>query len=82
LQLATHATLPRAVAASGDVHNVSIHVVQSASHMGFIGKKNCADLFIVCCFPDTNVAGLDTYVALIVDLCTFGVDGYYEPAAN
>ena len=43
LQLATHATFhnahPRAVAASGSVQDVSIHVVQSASHLGFIGKK-------------------------------------------
>jgi len=68
LQLATYATLhkvhPRAVAASGAVQDVSIDVVQSASHLGFIGKKNCADLFIVRCFLDTNVAGLVNYVAL------------------
>ena len=34
----------------------------SKAHLGFIGKKNCADLFIAGCFPDTNVAGLDNYV--------------------
>jgi len=81
LQLATHSTLhtvhPRAVAASGVVQDVSIHVVQSAPHSGFIRKKNCTDLFIVFCFPDTNVAGLDNYVALKLDLRTVGVDGYY-----
>ena len=67
LQLATHVTLhnvhPRAVAASGAVQYVSV-VVQSTPHLGFIRKKNCADLFSVFCFPDTNVAGLDNYVAL------------------
>ena len=81
LQLATQTTLhkvhPRAVAASGAVQDVSIHVAQSASHLGFIGKKKCADLFIAGCFPDTNVAGLDTNVALILELRTVGVDGYY-----
>jgi len=84
--LAKYATLhkvhPRAVAASAAVQDVSMHVVQSASHLGFIGKKSCADLFIVCCFPDTNVAGLDNYVALILDLCSVGVDGYYIPATR
>jgi len=50
------------------LYKTYIHVVQSASHLGFIGKKNWADMFIVCCFPDTNVAGLDNYVALILDL--------------
>jgi len=43
LQLATHATLhnvhPRAVAAPGAVQDVSIHVVQMASHLGFIGSS-------------------------------------------
>jgi len=42
-----------AVAASSTVQDVSIQVVQIASHLGIVGKKNCADLFIVCCFPDT-----------------------------
>jgi len=80
LQLATNASFhnvhPRAVAAPGAVQGVSIHVVQSSPHLGFIGKKNCPDLFIVFCFPDTNVAGLDNYVALILDLRMVGVDGY------
>jgi len=56
-----HKVHPRAVALSGAVQDVSIHVAQSAYH---------SDLFIVCCFPDTNVAGLDNYVALKVDLPT------------
>jgi len=86
LQLPKHATLynvhPRAVAAPGAVQDVSIHVVQSASHLGFIGKKHCADLFIAGYFPDTNVVGLDNYVALILDLRTVGVDGYYVSATR
>ena len=64
------------------VQDVSIHVVQSTPHLGFIEKKNCADLFIVCYFPDTNVAGLDNYVALKLDLHTVGVDGYNIPATG
>jgi len=71
-----------AVAASGAVQNVSIHVVKGTSYFGFIGKKNCADMFIVCCFPDTNVAELDNYAALILDLRPVGVDGYYVPATR
>ena len=86
MPLATHATLhkvhPRAVATSGAVKDVNIHVVQGASNIGFIGKKNCVDLFIVCCFPDTNVAGLFNYLALILDLRTVSVDGYYVPATH
>jgi len=84
--MATLATLhnahPRAVAASGAVQDVSIHVVQSASHLGIIRKKNCTDLFIVFCFLDTNVGGLDNYVALKLDLRTVSVDGYNVPATG
>ena len=84
LQLATHATLhkvhPRAVAAPGAVQDVNIHVVQSASHLGLIGKKNCADLFIAGCFLETNVAGLvNNYYVNIIQV---GVDGYYVPATR
>jgi len=50
---------------------------KTSARLGFIGKKKCADQFIVCWFPDTNVAGLDTNVALILELRTVGVDGYY-----
>jgi len=34
------------------------------------------DLFIVCCVSNTNVAGLDNYVALKLDLRMVGVGGY------
>ena len=84
--MATHATLhnihPRAVAASGVVQDVSINVVQSTPHLSFVGKKNCADLFIVYCFPDTNIAGLDNCVALQLDLRTVGLDRYNVPATG
>jgi len=43
LQLATHATLhkvhPRAVAAPGAVQDVSLHVVQRASHFGLYREE-------------------------------------------
>ena len=75
MPLFTMSAHPRAVAASGAVQDVSIYVVQSTPHLGFIGKKNCADLLTVFCLPDTNVAGLNNYVALKLDLRTVGVDG-------
>ena len=49
---------------------------------GVYREENCADLLIVCCFSDTNVAGLDNYVALKLDLRTVGVNGYYVPASH
>jgi len=36
-------------------------------------------MFFVCCAPDTNVAGLDNYVTLKLNLRTVGVDRYYVP---
>jgi len=64
------------------LYKTSAYTSSKAHPIWALSEKNCADLFIVCCFPDTNVAGLENYIALKLDLRTVGVDRYYPQPAN
>jgi len=65
------------------LYKTSAYTSSKAHPIWALSEKTCADLFIiVCCFPDTNVAGLENYIALKLDLRTVGVDRYYVPATR
>ena len=59
------------------LYKTSAYTSSKAHPIWALSERQIAEMFIVFCFPDTNVAGFDNYVVLKkLDLRTAGVDGY------